>query len=173
MDDPAILTLVGVGIAVVAIATYLIIIAMILRRVVNRLVIILGGVGQSTQRSEPVGAVIEDINRDLDSGRATLEACVNRLVQRHGTPNGDLDVIPTAVGARRPMVRTGYSAASAAADEAISKRANLRRGNLSEPAVPDGAISDPPETRQAPSRERDDQGGDGTSTSGGRRWWNR
>jgi len=171
VDDPAILTLIGVGIAVVAIATYLIIIALILKRVVNRLVIILGGVGQSTQRSEPVGAVIDDINRDLDSGRVTLEACVNRLVQRHGTPNGD--VIPIAVGARRPMVRTGYSAASAAADEAISKRANLRRGNLSEPTS-DGAISDPPETsRQAPSRERDDQGGGGTPTSGGRRWWNR
>ncbi|MDQ6749498.1 MAG: hypothetical protein M3Z33_01890 [Actinomycetota bacterium] len=172
MDDPGILTLVGVGIAVVAIATYLIIIAMILQRVVNRLVIILGGVGDSTQRSEPVGAVIDDINRDLDASRVTLEACVERLVQRHGAPNGDTELQGIAMGNKRPVVRTGYSAASAAADETITKRANLRRGNTAEPAVSEGAISDPPETggRGPGAHDDDPRGGGGT---GGRRWWNR
>ncbi len=173
MDDPGILTLVGVGIAVVAIATYLIIIAMILKRVVNRLVIILGAVGDTTQQSEPIGAVLTDINRDLDAGRVALEACVERLVRRHGAPNGDTELQGIAMGNKRPVVRTGYSAASAAADETITKRANLRRGDTSEPAVSEGAISDPPETRGggAPGERHDDdpRGGGGS----GRRWWNR
>lgn len=173
MDDPAILTLVGVGIAVVVIATYLIIIAMILKRVVNRLVIILGAVGQTTQRSEPIGAVLTDINRDLDAGRATIEACVHRLEQRHGAPtNGDAGIIPAhAAGTRRPIVRTGYSAASAAADETITKRANARRGDPTEPGYSEGAVTHPPETGSDRTGEERDEGDE--SGSGGRRWWSR
>src|ERR687885_651734 len=130
MDDPAILTLVGVGIAVVVIAVYLIIIAMILKRVTGRLVLILDAVGQSTRRSEPVGAVMDDINRDLEQGRAAIEACVQRLEQRFGAANGGAEVEAQGIqmGLRRAVVRTGYSAASAAADETITRRANLRHG---------------------------------------------
>jgi Flp pilus assembly protein TadB len=168
MDAPAILTLVGMGVAVVAIATYLIIIAMILQRVVNRLVVILDAVGQTTRRSEPIGPALDDINRDLDHGRAAIEAAVDRLVQSHGAPNGDA-IQPLAAGAKRPQVRSGYSAASAAADDTITARANTRRGDPSAPGLyTDADVSRPPETTTGEPGER----GVGDEESG-RRWWNR
>jgi Na+-transporting methylmalonyl-CoA/oxaloacetate decarboxylase gamma subunit len=187
MDDPAILTLVGVGIAVVVIAVYLIIIAMILKRVVGRLVIILDAVGQSTRRSEPVGAVLEDVNRDLEQGRAAIEACVQRLEQRFGTPDGEAEVPGIAMAARRPIVRTGYSAASAAADETITARANLRRGAVTETPDAGGDLGImPPEHAAGPERQPtappdepaepggpSAQPGQERGGGGARRWWNR
>jgi hypothetical protein len=96
MDPAHVVLLIAIFIAVAAIAGYLIWIAMILKHVVNRLVTILGAVDATTDAAQPVGAVIDDINRDLDAGRRLLEDCVARLAEdrepvgataepRHGT----------------------------------------------------------------------------------------
>jgi hypothetical protein len=178
MDAPAVMTIAGVAIAVVVIAIYLVIICMILKRVTDRLVVILGAVGETTRQSEPVGAVLTDINRDLEHGRAAIEACVQRLEQRFGAPNGGGEH-PLAAGAKRPIVRTGYSAAAAAAEETITSRANARRGEPTEPDVSEGAVSSPAEAQDAGVREMGEQAPGGTdrgerSEGGGmRRWWNR
>jgi hypothetical protein len=79
MDPAHVVLLIAVTITVVAIAGYLIAIALILKHVVNQLVTILGAVDAVTETAQPVGAVIDDINRDLDAGRKLIEASVARL----------------------------------------------------------------------------------------------
>ena len=180
MDAPAMMTIAAVGVAVVATAVYLIIICMILKRVTDQLVVILGAVGDTTRQSEPIGAVLTDINRDLDQGRAAIEACVQRLEQRYGAPDGG-GMIPIEVGAKRPVVRTGYSAAAAAAEETITARANARRGEPTEPALSEGAVSSPAEAQDEGVRQAGEQAPGGRDRGersegergGGRRWWNR
>ena len=98
MSAAHVVLLIGVFIAVAAIAGYLIAITLILKHVVNRLVTILGAVQATTDTAQPVGAVIDDINKDLDAGRKLMENCVQRLEEsrepvgatagsdRHGVP---------------------------------------------------------------------------------------
>lgn len=82
MEPAHVVFLIGVALAVLTIAGYLIAITMILKHVVNRLVTILGAVEAVTKTSQPVGAIIDDINRDLDAGRRLMEDYVERLEQR-------------------------------------------------------------------------------------------
>jgi hypothetical protein len=81
MEPAHVVLLLAVAIAVVAIAGYLIAITLILKHVVNRLVTILGAVEAVTETAQPVGAVIDEINRDLDAGRKLIENGVERLAE--------------------------------------------------------------------------------------------
>jgi len=79
MDLAHVVLLIAVTIAIAAIAGYLIAIALTLRHVVMRLVTVLGAVEATTETAEPVGAIIDDINRDLEVGRKLIENGVERL----------------------------------------------------------------------------------------------
>lgn len=82
MDPAHVVLLLAVFIAVAAIAGYLIAVTLILKHVVNRLVTILEAVDAVTKTAQPVGPVVDDINRELDAARRTMEACVGRLEER-------------------------------------------------------------------------------------------
>lgn len=74
--------LIGVTLAVLAVAAFLISVSLILYKVFSQLVVILGAVEEVSERSQPAGPVIDDINRDLAASRQALEACVERLKER-------------------------------------------------------------------------------------------
>jgi len=104
MAEPAILnmglhavaTLVATAFIVAVIAAYLIRIAMILWKVIDRLVAILGAVNAVAEESRPLGAVLDDINKDLAQGRERFEAAVKRLEQRQAPePEPSEDISPT------------------------------------------------------------------------------
>ncbi len=79
MELAHIVLLILVAIAVIAIAGHLIAVALILKRVVDNLTVVLGAVQAVTETAQPVGAIIDEINRDLDSGRKLIENGVERL----------------------------------------------------------------------------------------------
>jgi len=82
MGVHAVVTLIATAFIVAVIAAYLIRIAMILWKVIDRLVTILGAVNGVAEESRPMGAVLDDINRDLTQGRERFEAAVARLEER-------------------------------------------------------------------------------------------
>ncbi len=82
MSAAAVVTLIAVVLTVVALAAFLIIVALILQKVSSQLNVILTAVQEVTEKSEPVGAVIDDINASLDSSHKALAACVERLEAR-------------------------------------------------------------------------------------------
>lgn len=82
MGAHAVVTLIAVGLALAVIAAYLIRIALILWFVIDRLRVILAAVVGVTETSRPAGAVVDDINADLDAGRQALEGAVQRLSER-------------------------------------------------------------------------------------------
>jgi hypothetical protein len=81
MPGPAVLTLIGVGALVAALAFYLIYVAVILRRVVGRLEIVLNGVVAVSQQAAPIGEVAGAINHDLAAAQASIEAVAARARQ--------------------------------------------------------------------------------------------
>lgn len=92
----AVATLVAAAFIVAVIAAYLIRIAFILWKVIDRLVTILGAVNGVAEESRPMGAVINDINNDLAQGRARFEAAVQRLEERKAPePEPTEDISPT------------------------------------------------------------------------------
>lgn len=84
MNAAHVVLLIAVFLTIVAIAAFLIAVTLILRHVVNRLVTILGAVEAVTQTSQPLGPVIDDINRDLDAGRRLMEDAVGIEDSRAG-----------------------------------------------------------------------------------------
>ncbi len=82
MGAHAVVTLIATAFIVAVIAAYLIRIALILWHVIDRLVTILGAVNAVAQESQPMGAVIDDINNNLASGREAFESAVERLERR-------------------------------------------------------------------------------------------
>jgi hypothetical protein len=96
MGIHAVATLVAAAFIVAVIAAYLIRIALILWKVIDRLVVILGAVNAVAEESRPMGGVLEDINNDLAQGRQRFEAAVARLEQRKTPePEPSEDVSPT------------------------------------------------------------------------------
>jgi hypothetical protein len=96
MGFHAVVTLIATAFIVATIAAYLIRIALILWKVIDRLVVILGAVNGVAEESRPMGAVLEDINNDLAQGRQRFEAAVARLEQRKAPePEPTEDVSPT------------------------------------------------------------------------------
>lgn len=78
MPGPAVLTLVGIGLLVAAIAVYLIRVALILRHVVLKLETILNGVVDVSRQSAPIGEVANAINADLGDLRKQLDGLAAR-----------------------------------------------------------------------------------------------
>jgi hypothetical protein len=92
----AVVTLAAAAFIIAVIAAYLIRIALILWKVIDRLVVILGAVNAVAEESRPMGAVLEDINNDLAQGRQRFESAVARLEQRKSPePEPTEDVSPT------------------------------------------------------------------------------
>lgn len=82
MDAAHAVLLLGVFIAIAVIAGYLIYVGVILKTVFSRLNTILGAVDAVTERSAPIGPVLDEINRDLAEGQRALEGAVERLRER-------------------------------------------------------------------------------------------
>ena len=177
MDPAHVVLLIAIFIAVAAIAGYLIWIAMILKHVVNRLVTILGAVDATTDAAQPVGAVIDDINRDLDAGRRLLEDCVARLAEdrepvgataepRHGT---------AAESGRHATPDALSSAGGVGSGTATAARPPAPTGNEEDRLSP-GTEQDRPDPRTEQDRPdpRTEEDRPGRPPQGrGRGWWNR
>lgn len=91
--------LLGVTLTVLVIAGYLTAIVLILKHVHTRLETILGAVDAVTERSEPSGAVIDEISADLASSRQALEATVERLRERIAPAEGTEEREPVSTAA--------------------------------------------------------------------------
>jgi len=150
MDPAHVVLLIAVTITVVAIAGYLIAIALILKHVVNQLVTILGAVDAVTETAQPVGAVIDDINRDLDAGRKLIEASVARLEDSR---------VPVGMTAAEPDRHAADEYGSAERSEG-AVAAPSSEGAATAPSLPA-----PASTGTEPAEPR--------SRTGGRGWWNR
>ncbi len=94
MGVHALVTLMATAFIVAVIAAYLIRVALILWKVIDRLVAILGAVNGVAEESRPMGGVIDDINKDLAQARQRFEAAVARLEQRK-EPEPAVDVSPS------------------------------------------------------------------------------
>lgn len=81
MPAEAIVTLVAVGLTVVVLAAYLITVAVILRLVNRRLTAVIASLRAISEKSEPLGPVMEEINAELDGLRSSF-ARVERAVER-------------------------------------------------------------------------------------------
>lgn len=73
MSLAALVSLVIVGLLVAALAFYLIWVVLILRRVTDTLGKVTFGVRAIAHRTEPIGAVVEDVNANLGAVAAALE----------------------------------------------------------------------------------------------------
>ena len=82
MGAHAYVTLIAAGIAITAAAAYLIWVIKILWVVIDRLTVILGAVQAVIDKSQPIGPIVDEINRDLDRGAKALQASVRRLEER-------------------------------------------------------------------------------------------
>ena len=115
MDPAHVVFLIGVALTVVAIAGYLIAIALILKRVVDRLVTILGAVEAVTETAQPVGAIVDEINRDLEAGRKLMEDGVARLEASREPAAGATVDPPRHAADRHPSEAPGLGTATATA----------------------------------------------------------
>ena len=100
MKPEHIASVVLVAVAVVVVALFLIAIVVELRRTHLRLVTILGAVGDTVEKTDPLYAVVDEIKRDVAAGQAALADCVNRLEERLGAG----EIAPQEV---TPMQRSG------------------------------------------------------------------
>ncbi len=65
MPFAAVVTIIGALLTVVVLAAYLIRVALLLRRVERKLSAVLDGLGAVVEKTEPIGAVVGEINNDL------------------------------------------------------------------------------------------------------------
>lgn len=65
MSTAAIVTLVGAGLLIAALAVYLIVVAVVLRRVIRTLGLVTFGVRSIAHQTEPVNELVGRINQDL------------------------------------------------------------------------------------------------------------
>ena len=73
MEPAAVVTLVGVGLAVLVIAIYLIGVARALLRVSSQLNVVLSSVGALPEKVDPAEGVLNEINTDLAAVQDLLE----------------------------------------------------------------------------------------------------
>ena len=84
LDAVGYYTLFAVAATVVVLAGYLTWIALILNHVTRRLVTVLGAIRGISEKSEPIGALIEGVNAELEAGRSSLEQSVAALARAEG-----------------------------------------------------------------------------------------
>jgi hypothetical protein len=82
MKPEHVVTLIGVGAAVLVVALFLIAIVVELRRTHLQLVVILGAVAETVNQTDGLDDVVSEIATDIAAGQAALLACVERLDQR-------------------------------------------------------------------------------------------
>ncbi len=83
-----IITLVGVALAVLFIAAYLIAIAVVLRKVSAGLNVVISAVAQIPGRTEPLEPVLTSINHDLGTARGVLEGLLTKKLGALPKPPG-------------------------------------------------------------------------------------
>jgi hypothetical protein len=85
MKPEHVVTLIGVGAAVAVIAIVLIAIVVELRRTHLQLVVILGAVAETVNKTDGLDAITAEIANDIATGQQALLECVERLEQRLGS----------------------------------------------------------------------------------------
>ncbi len=88
MPAAAVVTLIGVALTVAALAIYLIRIVFILRHVNFTLGTIIAAIHAIANQTQPLGAVMNDINTDLDNVRRSLEEVVAKAQRAQAQPAG-------------------------------------------------------------------------------------
>jgi len=88
MKPQHVVTLLGVAIAVVVIALALIAIIVELRKVYMQLIVILGAVAETGEKTEGLDSVTSSLAGDLAAGEAALAAGVERLEHRLSRDEG-------------------------------------------------------------------------------------
>ena len=78
MPTVAVVTIVGAALTVLALAGFLISVALILWRVDRRLRSITAGVGVITEKAAPAGPVVREINQDLAGVDNALRAVLSK-----------------------------------------------------------------------------------------------
>jgi hypothetical protein len=78
MPIAAVITIIGAALTVLVLAAYLISIALVLRRVDARLRAVNAGLHVVTEKTEPVGSIVGDINNDL----AGVDDALRRVLAR-------------------------------------------------------------------------------------------
>lgn len=86
MPAAAVVTLVAVALVVVALATYLVWAALLLRHVSSTLGTIVAGLRAIAHRTEPLGGTLGGILQDLEHATADLEQVLHR-VEPEGRPD--------------------------------------------------------------------------------------
>ncbi len=81
MPFVAVVTIVGAVLTVLALAGFLIAVALILWRVDRRLTSITAGVGVITAKAAPAGPVVREINRDLTGVNNALQGVLGKSRQ--------------------------------------------------------------------------------------------
>jgi hypothetical protein len=81
MSGAAVLVVIAVLLIVVALVVYLVGTILELRKITSGLDEVIGNVGEILQKTEPVNAVVDDINANLDAGVSALEGL---LVKKAG-----------------------------------------------------------------------------------------
>jgi hypothetical protein len=84
MKPEHVVTIIGVGAAVLVVALFLIAIVVELRRTHLQLVVILGAVSDTVSKTDGLDEITAEIARDIATGQQALLECVERLEQRLG-----------------------------------------------------------------------------------------
>jgi hypothetical protein len=85
MKPEHVVTLIGVGAAVLVVALFLIAIVVELRRTHLQLVVILGAVSETVSKTDGLDEITAEIAKDIATGQQALLECVQRLEQRLGS----------------------------------------------------------------------------------------
>lgn len=78
MPAAAVITIIGAILTVVVLAAYLIRVALILRRVSGKLSAVIAGVGSATEKTQPVGSIVREINKDLAGVDSALQGVLTK-----------------------------------------------------------------------------------------------
>jgi|SRR3954470_18017446 hypothetical protein len=88
MKPEHVVTIIAVAAAVAVVALFLIAIVVELRRTHLQLVVILGAVSETVEKTDGLNAITAEISADLAAGQTALAECVARLEQRLGSQDG-------------------------------------------------------------------------------------
>ena len=108
MKPEHVVTIIGVGAAVVVVALFLIAIVVELRRTHLQLVTILGAVSETVHQTDGLDAVTAEIAGDIAAGQQALLECVERLEQRLGSPEERAAQPPQPAGSP-PQANASFS----------------------------------------------------------------
>lgn len=84
MPLAGIVTLIGVGLVVAALAIYLITVAGLLTSVSSKLTTIIDRIWAISSTAEPLSGAISEVNRDLEQARQAMDSLINKQQQRAG-----------------------------------------------------------------------------------------